>query len=142
LRLSCGNFSAKVAGRGEVGDCAVAKSLTPRRWFPTHQPQTLQIGCALLYWNAALSLLAVLSSHSYQLFYFVILVLEFAGAYGIANARKVGYGVGVAAAALPLLLLIFTGLGGISILSLLFDLALFFLLIHPMSRNYVRVWFR
>ncbi len=120
----------------------MAKTLTPRRWFPTHQPQTLQIGCALLYWNAALSLLAVLSAHSYAPAYFAILVLEFAGAYGIANARKVGYAVAVGAAALPLLLLIFTGLGAVSILSLLFDLALFFLLLHPMSRQYVRVWFR
>jgi hypothetical protein len=120
----------------------VAKSLTPRRWFATHQPQTLQIGCALLYWNAALSLLALISAHSYRLVYLAIFVLEFAGAYGIANARKLGYGVGVVAAALPLLLLIRIGLGGISILTLLFDLALFFLLIHPMSRQYVRVWFR
>jgi hypothetical protein len=120
----------------------VAKSLTPRRWFATSQPQTLQIGCALLYWNAALSLLAVLSVHSYKLVFFGILLLDFCGAYGIANARKAGYGVGVVAAALPLLLLIYTGLGAISLLSLLFDLALFFLLVHPMSRQYVRVWFR
>jgi hypothetical protein len=120
----------------------VAKSLTPRRWFPTHQPQTLQIACALLYWNSALYLLTLISAHSYQLVYLAIVVLEFAGAFGIANARKLGYGVGVAAAALPLLLLIRIGLGGVSILTLLFELALFFLLIHPMSRNYVRIWFR
>ena len=117
-------------------------SLTPRRWFPTHQPQTLQIACALLYWNALLSLLAVLSSSGYRAAYFAILVVELAGAYGIANARKIGYAVGVFAAALPLALLIYSGLGGFSILTLLFDLALFFLLIHPMSRQYVRVWFR
>jgi hypothetical protein len=120
----------------------VPNSLTPRRWFPTHQPQTLQIACALLYWNAVLSLLAVLSSNGYRAAYLGILIVEVAGAYGIANARKIGYGVGVFAAALPLLLLIRFGLGGLSILTLLFDLALLFLLVHPMSRQYVRVWFR
>jgi hypothetical protein len=39
-------------------------------------------------------------------------------------------------------LLVYLGLGGFSILTILFDVALFFLLVHPMSRQYVRVWFR
>ncbi|HEY5274568.1 MAG TPA: hypothetical protein VIJ34_15255 [Acidimicrobiales bacterium] len=120
----------------------MANSLTPRRWFPTHQPQTLQIACVLLYWNALLTLLAVLSSGGYRMAYFGILIVEVLGAYGIANARKVGYAVALFAAAVPLLLLIRAGLGAFSILPLLFDLALFFLLVHPMSRQYVRVWFR
>ena len=117
-------------------------ALTPRRWFPTHQPQTLQIGCALLYWNAVLSLLALFSSTGYRFAYLGILVVEVVGAYGIANSRKAGYAVAVAASLLPLLLLFYWGLGAVSILPLLFDLALVFLLLHPMSRQYVRVWFR
>lgn len=117
-------------------------SLTPRRFFPTHQPQTLQIACVLLYWNAALTLLGLLSISGYREARLAILVVEIAGAYGIANARKIGYAVGVLAAAIPLALLVYLGLGGFSILTILFDVALFFLLVHPMSRQYVRVWFR
>jgi hypothetical protein len=96
----------------------------------------------LLYWNALLSLLALLSPTGYRAAYFGILVIEIGGAYGIANARKVGYGVAVCASLLPLLLLFYYGLAAVSILPLLFDLALVFLLLHPMSRQYVRVWFR
>ena len=117
-------------------------ALTPRRWFPTNQPQTLQIGCALLYWNALLSLLALISNDGYRAAYLGIVVIEIAGAYGIANAKKLGYIVAVGAALLPLLLLFYSGLGAVSILPLLFDLALVFLLLHPMSRQYVRIWFR
>ena len=142
LHLRCADSSAKVVRGGKARECGVANSLTPRRWFPTHQPQTLQIACALLYWNAALTLLAVLSSSGYRMAFFGILIVDVVGAYGIANSRKVGYAIGVVAAALPLLLLIYAGLGAFSILTLLFDLALFFLLVHPMSRQYVRVWFR
>jgi hypothetical protein len=133
---------AKGVGGGKARECGVPNSLTPRRWFPTHQPQTLQIGCALLYWNALLSLFALFSANGYRLAYLGILLVEVAGALGIANARRIGYVVAVGAAFLPLLLLLYSGLGAVSVLPLLFDLALIFLLLHPMSRNYIRVWFR
>lgn len=131
-----------MAVTGLARQWSVPNDLTPRRWFPSHQPQTLQIACALLYWNALLSLFALLGSGGYRPAFLGLALIEIAGAYGIANARKLGYGVAIGASLLPLLLLLYSGLGAVSILPLLFDFALVFLLLHPMSRQYIRVWFR
>jgi hypothetical protein len=120
----------------------VANSLTSRRWFPTQQPQTLQIACALLYWNAFLSLLDSFFGGGVSKLYLLLMLLELGGAFGISNARKVGYNVAVAAAVLPLMILVVTGLGPGAVLPLLFDIALLFLLLHPMTRQFIKVWFR
>ena len=71
-----------------------------------------------------------------------------AGAFGVANERRWGYVVALVAAFLPLLLIaysvIFGGhsyLGG-GLLTLIFDLALIALLLHPVSRGYFKIWFR
>lgn len=49
----------------------------------------------------------------------------------------------IAAALLPLLLLIFlASVFAANILSLLFQIALVVLLLHPQSRHYVRIWYR
>lgn len=120
----------------------MANSLSSRRWFPTHQPQTLQIACALLYWNAFLSLLDSFFGGGIAKLYLVLLLLQVGGAYGIANARKIGYNAAIAAAVLPLMVLVIVGLGPGAILPLLFDIALIFLLLHPMSREFIRIWFR
>jgi hypothetical protein len=117
--------------------------LQQRRWFPTGQPQTLQIAVVLLYWNAALSLLFGLFAGGFGRLELVLLALDLAGGLGIANERKWGYVVAVAAALLPLVLLI--ALGGLfagGLLNLIFQIALVFLLLHPMSRNYFKLWFR
>jgi hypothetical protein len=121
-----------MAVTGLARQWSVPNDLTPRRWFPSHQPQTLQIACALLYWNALLSLFALLGSGGYRPAFLGLALIEIAGAYGIA----------IGASLLPLLLLLYSGLGAVSILPLLFDFALVFLLLHPMSRQYIRVWFR
>ena len=80
-----------------------------------------------------------------------------ASAYLIANERKRGYLIGVVAAGLPLLcrLLIAFGISFSSIkfignpkpwdydaIGLLFEGALFALLLHPQSRDYQRIWFK
>ena len=120
----------------------MANSLSSRRWFPTHQPQTLQIACALLYWNAFLSLLDSFFGGGVAKLFLLLLLLQAGGAYGISNARRLGYNVAIAAALLPLLVLVITGLSPGAILPLLFDIALIFLLLHPMSREFIKVWFR
>ncbi len=111
-------------------------------WFNQHQPQTLQSAVVLLYINAAFGLL--LGSYVSIL----VLVAMAVGAFGTANDKKWGYGLAVASAlvnfvvvlllfGLPDALTTFNGL-----ISVLFDGALVALLLHPMSRDYQRIWFR
>jgi hypothetical protein len=119
-------------------------SLQQRRWFPTGQPQTLQIAVALLYWNAVLSLLFGVVAGGFGLLELVVLGLDVAGAFGVANERKWGYLLAVVAAFAPLALLIAVGgslLAG-GLLNLVFQIALIALLLHPMSRSYYKLWFR
>ncbi|MCU1493684.1 MAG: hypothetical protein JWO62_1448 [Acidimicrobiaceae bacterium] len=117
------------------------RSVTERRWFPAHQPQTLQIGVALLYWNAALSLLFGLLSGGLGRLSLVLMILEVVGGFGIANEKKWGYRVALMAAFVPFLLLALGYLGG-GILTLLFEIALVVALLHPQSRSYYKIWFR
>ena len=59
---------------------------------------------------------------------------------GIANEYKWGYVLGLVMSALVLLrTLIITP---IPILTLMFDVALVALLVHPQSRDYQRIWFK
>lgn len=137
-RLAPGRGRPRRAVR--MGDVA-NRSLTERRWFPAHQPQTLQISVALLYWNAVLGLLFGLLGSGGARFYLPLVLLEAAGGYGIANERKWGYRVAVLAAFLPFVLLAAGFVGG-SLLTLLFEIALVALLLHPQSRSYYKIWFR
>lgn len=122
-----------------------------RRFINPSQPQTLYIATFLLYASAVLSLLFASSF----LFYFgvfpallIILGKGLAG-YGIANEKRWGYFLGVTAAGLTLVpVAILAATDGIGILfdpgillRLVFPVALFVLLIHPMSREYQRIWF-
>ena len=115
-----------------------------RRWTNPTQPQTLQIAVFLLYINAVFSVLG-LSPIS------LLFAAGEAGAgFGIANEKKWGYWLGVTVATLGLLPIPFVivndGIGGLFnllfIISMLFPVALFALLLHPMSRDYQRIWFR
>jgi hypothetical protein len=118
-----------------------------RRWTNPSQPQTLYLAVILLYINAAFTVL-------FGGFLSVVGLLLIAGGIGaglgIANERRWGYYVGVGVAALglvPLLLyLLANGVGAIFdvqlLISAVFPVALFALLIHPMSREYQRIWFK
>jgi uncharacterized membrane protein (DUF2068 family) len=101
----------------------------------------LQIAVALLYWNAALSLLFGLLAGGLGRLDLVLMAVEIVGGYGVANEKKWGYWIAVVAAVIPFVLL---GLGyvGASILTLLFEIALVALLLHPQSRSYYKIWFR
>ncbi|MGH9021611.1 MAG: hypothetical protein ACRDV9_00670, partial [Acidimicrobiia bacterium] len=67
------------------------------------------------------------------------------GAYGMANRRKWGYVLAIIAAGLPFLLPLIFGYGIGFILrnpvSLVLDVALLALVLHPQSRDYQRLWF-
>jgi hypothetical protein len=72
-----------------------------------------------------------------------------AGGLGIANERRWGYVVAVGTAVLGLLplvaIMVTSGIGSIFnpllLLDALFPVALFALLVHPMSREYQKIWF-
>ncbi|MGP8066017.1 MAG: hypothetical protein ACLP81_06535 [Acidimicrobiales bacterium] len=114
-----------------------------RHWFPVHQPQTLQIAALLLYWNAFLGLVSGLAVGGAGHLALALGAGEAAGAYGIANERRWGYVLALAAAVVPLVLVIaVAGYLGAGILGLLFQIALVVLLVHPMSRDYFRLWYR
>jgi hypothetical protein len=111
------------------------------RWFNPSHPQTLQIGVLLLYLNGFFAIFA----GAYGLIFAVGFV---AGAVGIASEKKWGYAVGVVTAVAQVVVLlavfgIFDVLtDGRLLIRLLFDGALVALLVHPMSREYQRIWFR
>lgn len=114
-----------------------------RRWTNPSQPQTLYMATFLLYFGAVLNLVFAFSPYT-----LVISAIQAACAYGIANERKIGYWGAVVAAGLalvPYALTIISGPGAILspmfLIALIFPVALFVLLVHPMSRDYQRIWF-
>jgi hypothetical protein len=142
-----------------------------RRWTNPTQPQTLQVAVFLLYIRAVFTLLGGLEQQylafplsdiasngkvSNPLLRIGLPIAMAAAAYLIANERRSGYKLGVATAALPLLgrLLVMFGISLSSVklrssspfdydvLGLVFEVALFALLIHPQSREYERIWFK
>jgi len=123
-------------------------ALESRRWFNPSQPQTLQIAVWLLYFNAVGGL--IFGSVYITLGVFLGLVALVgcgAAAFGIANEQRWGYLLGVAMALLQVLLIVavvgILGLfKGVALISFLFAVALVALLLHPMSRDYQRIWFK
>lgn len=137
-----------------------------RRWYNPHVPQTLAIAQILLYINAVFAFLyEVLAPRTGTAGVVRLLAVVAVGAYvfgghGIANERKIGWQVGVAASFSPFVLRFLiaqtsygglvplsekiryaVGLTGGGLLSLIFDIALIALLLHPMSRNHQKIWF-
>jgi hypothetical protein len=108
------------------------------RWTNPHQPQTLQIGVLLLYFRAIFSLIGL------SRFSLPLAVGMGAAGFGIANEKKWGYILGVAVSILPILVDVQLLLDShtVAAINLLFDVALLALLLHPMSRDYQRIWFK
>jgi hypothetical protein len=141
-----------------------------RQWTNRSLPQTLQIGLILLYIRAVTTLLGLnqqfitfpgsefrsdFTVKNWPLQLVLVAVLA-AGGYLIANERKIGWILGVIGAALPLvgrlLLMVGTSLSTVDVpqvapwryngFGLMFEVALFALLVHPQSRHYQRIWFK
>jgi hypothetical protein len=116
-----------------------------RRWTNPGQPQTLQIAVFLLYINAVLNVLFGAVFNIYGLLFTVGFAF---GGFGIANEKKWGYLLGLAAAIAPLaarlIVLLFEQISPFDsdVISLMFDVALVALLLHPQSRDYQRIWFK
>jgi hypothetical protein len=111
-----------------------------RKFVNQFQPQTLFIATVLLYINAVFAVL------SFSLVSLVLAAALAGGGYGIANEKRWGYGLAVGVAVLQLVvLLLFFRSDAFSfpiILTLIFDVALVALLVHPESRQYQRIWFK
>jgi hypothetical protein len=123
---------------GQTGD------VNERRFFNPSQPQTLQIAVILCYLDAVLGILNGLLFWGLGIF---IVVGLGAGAYGIANEKKWGYALALAAAIVQVVLFLaayqFDTFNRVNLLlGFMFDAALVGLLVHPMSRDYQRIWFR
>ncbi len=122
----------------------------PTKWLDRTQPQTLYIATMLMYFNAVLSLLFVASAshvsvfgihHALLAIALLLIVGQVAGGLGIANEKKWGYIVAVVVAVV-LLAETLLALSTASLLTLVFEIALVALLLHPQSREYRRIWFR
>jgi hypothetical protein len=111
------------------------------KWVNQFQPQTLYLATILCYIDAVFGLF-----NGFYLLNIIIVACLAAGGFGIANEKRWGYIVGVIGAILQVVVLLaifgasaFTSL---VIISLGFDVALVALLLHPMSREYQRIWFK
>ena len=115
--------------------------MNEHKFLNRSQPQTLYMAVILCYLDTVFNLLN--GQVGLILVGFVLAV----GAYGIANEQKWGYSVAVGASVVQILLLFayagsaaFTSLG--PLIDLIFYGALVALLLHPMSRDYQRIWFK
>jgi hypothetical protein len=113
------------------------------RFLNQSLPQTLQIATLLLYFRAVFSLVFV----PWGLLSLVFAAATGAAGFGIANEKRWGYVLGIVMAALAILgslpIGLSSGTGFLSfLLYIIWDVALFALLVHPQSRDYQRVWFK
>ncbi|HXY93527.1 MAG TPA: hypothetical protein VEP49_13690 [Acidimicrobiia bacterium] len=114
------------------------------KWVNHFQPQTLVIATFLCYIDAVFGFIFPIATT--VLFALLIVILLGAGGFGIANEKRWGYAVAVAGAILQLVMLIAvfgaSVLTSLTFINLMFDIALVGLLLHPMSREYQRIWFK
>ncbi len=122
-----------------------------RRWTNPSQPQTLYLAVILLYINAALGLVGALFGFGLGLIGLLLIVGTVSAGLGIANEKRWGYLLGVALATLNLFLAVvwplivegpLTVFDPFFLINAIFPVALFALLVHPMSREYQRIWFK
>lgn len=134
-----------------------------QQWINRSHPQTLVIATFLLYFDAVAALIPFLGDRSSLIAVAVCTLglcvnpiywgIAFAaacggGAYLMANDRRVGYRLAIGVAGFVLLSWLILAVRGLNILganvviSLMFDIALFALLVHPQSKEYQRIWFK
>jgi hypothetical protein len=89
-----------------------------RKWFDRMQPQTLQIAAMLLYLNGFFALISVIDSTDYLGY-----LRDLENTSGISTT-------------------LYRKLSGGSTLSLIFEVALCALILHPQSRSHQKIWYR
>lgn len=100
----------------------------------------------LLYFNGAIGVLQGIFGGALGVISVALSVGQIAAGLGIANERKWGYWLGIVFAFIPF---VFTGyllfryhILAVNLFSLVFEIALVVVLLHPMSRDYKKIWFR
>ncbi|HUQ64350.1 MAG TPA: hypothetical protein VM121_11395 [Acidimicrobiales bacterium] len=119
--------------------------MSERRYFSPTQPQTLQAAVMLLYFGAGLLFLQLLIYGVFPLFWLIEVVGKAVAAFGIANERKWGYALGIGSAFLPFVRSLYytsNPFGSFGLLELVFAIILIVVLLHPQSREYVKIWFK
>ncbi len=99
----------------------------------------------LFYANSAFILLALLFNADIPLLYVLIFAGQILAGYGIANEVKWGYILGIVMAVTPFAIRFYyfnNPFIGTGLISLMFEIALIALLLHPQSRDYQRIWFK
>lgn len=117
-----------------------------QRWTNPSHPQTLQIAVFLLYASAVFS---VLYGTVFTPLGFLIAAGTVFGGLGIANDKRWGYNLALVISVLGLLpFVILAASDGVTelldpfvLIAMVFPVARFALLVHPMSREYQRIWF-
>jgi len=117
-----------------------------QRWTNPSHPQTLQIAVFLLYASAVFS---VLYGAAFSPLGLVLTAGTVLGGLGIANDKRWGYNLGLAISVLGLVpFVILAATDGVTelldpfvLVAMVFPVARFALLVHPMSRDYQRIWF-
>ena len=139
-----------------------------RKWFDRMQPQTLQIAAMLLYLNGFFALISVIDKTDYLghlrgrfsfglVIGLVVVALHALSGIFMANDLKLGYKFAIVAAFSPFVLRywafsdlerissfkfsFYDKLTGGSTLSLIFEVALCALILHPQSRNHQKIWY-
>lgn len=140
-----------------------------RKWFDRMQPQTLQIAAMLLYLNGFFALISVIDTTDYLGYLrnrfslgvvvgLIIVALHALSGLLMANDLKLGYKFAIIAAFSPFALRfwaytdlenvsgigssLYRKLSGGSTISLVFEIALCALILHPQSRNHQKIWYR
>lgn len=137
--------------------------LDPRKWFDRMHPQTLAIATWLLYLDGVFGLLGFLDKSNEFGFLRVIgpvpglvglvsCLCFFGGGFLMANGKKLGWYLALVASFSPLLARFIISfefsyslrnlVTGGDLIGFMFEAALVVLLLHPMSRGYVRTWLR
>ena len=146
-----GVFMVHHRSPGRCPTCGPARALShlgmnDRVWFNSGQPQTLQYAVILLYFNGVLGVLQGIFAGALGLISAAFAVGQIASGFGIANERKWGYWLGIVFAFLPFVLtgylLVRYHFLALNAFSLLFEIVLVVLLLHPMTREYRKIWFR
>ena len=116
------------------------------RWTNPSLPQTLQIAVLFLYISAFFAILGGLINITSTGGIVVIGgLLALAAARGMVRERKYGYRLALFYAVWDVVATILSISGGFSawyLIGLLLAIALVGLLLHPISRQYYRTWFR
>lgn len=104
-------------------------------------PQTLLVASYLIYITVIFD---ILFGRVREPIFLAVSLGLFVGVLGFVNERKFGYIVAVASAGINMLVeaVIVVAVSPAYILSLIFAIALFALLVHPQSREHQRIWFR